>query len=102
MLNHAPAMRAIGKRVARLFKNMRCRDGNLCAGTVGQQPLGNPSERAPSAWYVLLPMREHSGVSRTGTEHRALSAGRAHRTLRCVYRGHHEGARVRPLSWPAF
>ncbi|CAK0864456.1 unnamed protein product, partial [Prorocentrum cordatum] len=47
MLNHAPAMRAMGKRVARLFKNMRYRDGNLCAGTVGQQPLGNPSERAP-------------------------------------------------------
>eukprot|EP00959_Pyramimonas_sp_CCMP1952_P217012 4538604-Pyramimonas_sp.AAC.1 len=47
-------------------------------------------------------MQEQSGVSRAGREHRALSAGRPHRSLHCVYRGHHEGARVRPLSWPVF
>ena len=67
MLNHAAAIRAMGKRVSDIFKNIRYRDGNLYAGAVGQHPLRNPSERqAPlgTFYYLCRNRRKFAVVSK--------------------------------------
>ena len=72
VLNTGGAMRSLGRRAERQFRNLRYVNGCLCRGSVGLQPLGNPSDRAEPLgiyYYLCRHMREFRLLSVAIADH---------------------------------